>query len=297
MAGYIDAMRSTLAELLGERDTATPGLFDGLPAAARPVVDDAIAELIIYQGPGYAQLYLDRLRRFVGRRGVDEELLIEIARLMLMRMCFEDPIRIAQLTLAEAGVPKKGRAARPLDRTCRFRLDELVSALPTMAADPLLSAIGYVGWLHAPVRMRFNATSFLGICRLRVESWLRRWRLLSVRYPQERAWVERWLHMIDRSLTKQPRAVGQIVQSATLVQGYGALYRQGLADWHLIIDQLAKPTFDGTLPLTDLAGAIVDARAASRPDPQQSALKARIAEIRALAFEQAPPGVAAGRPG
>ena len=61
-------------------------------------------------------------------------------------------------------------------------------------------------------------------------------------------------------------------------------YRQGLADWHAIIDGLAKPTFDGTLRLPDLAGAIAEARAAALPDPRQAALKRTIAEIRARAL-------------
>jgi hypothetical protein len=65
------------------------------------------------------------------------------------------------------------------------------------------------------------------------------------------------------------------------VQGYGDAYRQGLADWHAIIDGLAKPTFEGVLPLTDLAGAIAVARAAALPDPRQASLKRAIAQIRA----------------
>jgi hypothetical protein len=89
--------------------------------------------------------------------------------------------------------------------------------------------------------------------------------------------------MIDRSLIKQPAAVFAIVETSTMVQGYGHVYRQGLADWHLIIDGLAKPTFDGALKLPDLAGAIVEARAAAMPDPRQAALKRAIAAIRARA--------------
>jgi hypothetical protein len=94
--------------------------------------------------------------------------------------------------------------------------------------------------------------------------------------------------MIDRALTKQPEAASAIVQTATMVQGYGDAYRQGLADWHAIIDGLAKPTFDGALPLADLAGAVAEARtaalAAAAPDPRQAALKRTIAEIRARAL-------------
>ncbi|HMH99977.1 MAG TPA: DUF6537 domain-containing protein, partial [Bradyrhizobium sp.] len=134
------------------------------------------------------------------------------------------------------------------------------------------------------ISIRFSTRSRWGIRRLKIEAALRRWRLFSVRYARERAWVERWLHMIDRSLTKQPRATSAIVQTATMVQGYGDAYRQGLADWHAIIDGLAKPTFDGVLPLPDLAAAVAEARAAVTPDPRQAVLKRTIAEIRARAL-------------
>jgi hypothetical protein len=39
--------------------------------------------------------------------------------------------------------------------------------------------------------------------------------------------------------------------------------------------------------LTDLAGAVAEARAAARPDPRQAALKRTIAEIRARAIAAA----------
>jgi hypothetical protein len=114
-----------------------------------------------------------------------------------------------------------------------------------------------------------------------MEAGLRRWRLFSVRYAKERVWVERWLHMISRSLVKQPAAASEMVRTATMIRGYGDVYRQGLADWNAIIDGLAKPTFDGVLALTDLAGAVAEARAAALPDPRQAVLKRKIAEIRA----------------
>ena len=163
-------------------------------------------------------------------------------------------------------------------------MDELVGALPAAVADPVLDVCECVGWLHKPVSIRFSTASRWGIRRLKIEAALRRWRLFSVRYAKERVWVERWLHMIGRSLVKQPQAVSAIVQTATMIQGYGDVYRQGLADWHAIIDGLAKPTFDGELPLADLAGAVAEARAAAMPDPRQVALKRVIAEIRARAL-------------
>ena len=280
MAGVLSSLRYLFADLIGDDDDTPPFLPDGLSDAVAPVVSDAIHMLIDYQGNAYATLYVARLRRFVGRRDVNDAMLGEIARLMAMRMSYQDPIRIAQLKLAEL---EAGGA--PSHDVRRFRFDELVGALPAVVAEPVLDTFVWLGWeVRRRVPIRFSTRSRWGIRRLKIEAGLRRWRLFSVRYAKERAWVERWLHMIDRSLTKQPRAASAIVQTATMVQGYGDAYRQGLADWHAIIDGLAKPTFDGVLPLPDLAAAVAEARAAVTPDPRQAVLKRTIAEIRARAL-------------
>jgi hypothetical protein len=285
--GVLSSLRYLLSDFIGDDDDAPPFLPEGLPDRAAAVVSDAIHMLIDYQGPSYARLYVDRLRRFIGRRGVDDAMLIEIARLMAMRMSYEDPIRIAQLKLAELATADGNPRLQSTDDVRRFRVDELIGALPAVVAEPVLDALEWVGWLHKPVSIRFSNTSRWGIRRLKIEASLRRWRMFSVRYARERVWVERWLHMIDRSLTKQPQATPEIVQTATMVQGYGDAYRQGLADWHAIIDGLAKATFDGALALPDLAGAVAEARAAATPDPRQAALKRDIAEIRARALAEA----------
>jgi hypothetical protein len=279
--GLLSSLRYLFADFLGEDDDSTPFLPDGLPQKVVPVVSDAIDLLTEYQSPGYARLYVDRVRRFIGRRGVDDALLADIARLMATRMSYEDPIRIAQLKLAEFDRAPGGARTRSADDVRKFRLDELIGALPAAIAEPVLDALEWMGWLHKRVSIRFSARGRLSVRRLKIEAALRRWRLLSVRYSKERVWVERWLHMIDRSLTKRPEAASAIVQTATMIQGYGDAYRQGMADWHAIIDGLAKPTFDGVLALPDLAAAIAEARAAALPDPRQLALKRKIAEIRA----------------
>jgi hypothetical protein len=159
----------------------------------------------------------------------------------------------------------------------------LVDALPEVVADPVLQVLDKIGWKRQRVSIPFSTASEWGIRRLRVEAWLRRWRMFSIRYGEERAWVERWLHMVNRCYLKQPQSVPTLVETATMVQGFGDAYRQGLADWHAIIDGLAKPTFDGVLRLADLAGAITEARAAAMPDPRQAGLKRAIAQIRARA--------------
>ena len=244
---------------------------DGLPDGVRVIAADAVSALIEYQDAAYARLYLDRLKRFIGRRDVPVALFAEIARLMAARMMYEDPIRIAQLVL---------RDPDGTERICQFRLDEYVSLLPEVVAAPLLNFLRRIGCLDRKLNHRFNAGTAFGERRLRIEAWLRRWRTITVRSTAERLWVARWLHMIDRALTKQPSAAAAIVDTATMLHGYGDTYRHALADWHLIIDQLAKPTFDGVLALPDLADAIAHARVASGSDHQQRALESEIALIK-----------------
>jgi hypothetical protein len=285
VAGVWSSIRYLLADFIGDDEAAPPFLPNGLPDVVAPIASEGIERLIDYQGAGYAQLYVDRLKRFVGRRGLDDSLFGEIARLMATRMSYDDPIRIAQTKLAELAADNP--PARSRDDVRKFRWDELVGALPATVADPLLAILEWRGWLHRPVSVRFSTAGRLSIRRLKIEAGLRRWRLFSVRYGVERAWVERWLHMIDRALTKQPQAAAEIVQTATMIHDYGDIYRQAVADWHLIIDGLAKPTFDGALALQDLAGAIRQARAAALPDPRQAALKRKIAEIRGRAMAEA----------
>ncbi len=280
MASIVSSLRYLLADVIGEDDAALPNLPDGLPDGAAPIVSKGIHLLADYQGPSYAQLYVDRLTRFLGRHEVDPALFNEIARLMAMRMSYEDPIRMAQLKLAELD---DGSAPSPAD-VRKFRLDELIGALPAAAGGPVLEVLGWLGWTRRSMSIRFSTASRWGIRRLQLEAFLRRWRLFSIRYAEERTWVERWLHMINRCLAKQPESASAVVDTASMIKGYGESYRQGLADWHAIIDGLAKPTFEGALPLDDLAGAIAEARAAAMPDPRQAALKRTIAQIRSRAL-------------
>ena len=273
-----ESLRYLFADIIGEQDDSIPNLPPGLPDSVVPPASEAIHLLIEYQGTAYAKLYVDRLTRFVGRRGVDAAMLHDIARLMAKRMSYEDAIRIAQLKLLDLEAhPDTPRA----DDVRKLRLDELIEALPAVAAEPVLDVLDWLGWAHRRVSIRFSNASRFSIGRLKIEASLKRWRRYSIRYAKERNWVERWLHMIDRALTRQPQAAEAIVDTATMVQGYGDAYRHGLADWHAIIDGLVKPTFDGVLRLPDLAGAIAEARAAAMPDPRQAALKRKIAEIRA----------------
>jgi hypothetical protein len=279
VVGFTNVIRSTIREIAGINDVAAVEYPVGLPAAVQPIARDAVALLIDYQSEAYAQLYCDRLRRFIGKRGVDDDLFVEIAQLLVARMGYLDPIRIAQLKLQEPVTP--GRKS-VVDKR-RFRLDELVSSLPDIVGKPAMRLLERIYCAHRTMQIRFSKASIVGIKRLEFEAWLRHWRRLSTRYEQERVWVERWLHMIDRALTKRPDAVIAVVRSATMIEGYGTGYRYGMAAWHQIIDGLAKPSFDGLLDIADLSGAIERARTVPR-DPKGEQLRKAIGELRGHAL-------------
>lgn len=284
MPARLGTLRSSVRVLLGDwagdRADASPVLPQGLPAAVLPVATRAVGILVEYQGIDHARLYLQRLRRFIGKPGFDDVTFARIATLMAERMACEDPIRLAQLVLA---APDRQSSSR----TGVFRIDELMSMLPSDIADILLELLNWLGWSRREVTRRFSAANPFGRSRLRTEAGLRRWRGLSASYARESASVERWLHMIDRAATKQPAAIGAVVETATMMRGYGDAYRQGLADWHLLINGLVKPVFDGDLVLSDLAAAIETAREAAMPDPRQANLHRTIAAIRSAASAEA----------
>ncbi len=268
-------VRLVLADLMGYDDAEPPLVPAGLAAPVHDAVAAGIAALIAYQGPGYAQLYVRRVSRFIGRRGVDDNMLVEIARLLTGRMSFHDIPRIAELKLAGAH--------RGIADGIRFRLDEILASLPAMLGEPLLELAGGLKWSRLPVPLRFSPRPWPRRMILRLWALLGRWRPTTVRARQERALVERWLHMIDRALTLRPGAAAEIVATATLLHGEGEGYRRRVANWHVVTDTLAKPVFDGELDLPDLAGALADARALASADPDTDTLRRQVARLRAVA--------------
>jgi hypothetical protein len=207
--GIVSSLKYLFADFLEETDTTPPFLPDGLPDQVAAAVSEAIHLLMEYQGASYAKLYVDRIGRFVDK-GLADDTFAEMARQMASRMAYLDAIRIAQLKLAEYRDSDGEVVSTDIKR---FRLDELVDALPAVAADPILKVLDKFGWARRRVSIPFSTASRWSIRRLKMEAWLRRWRLFSIRYGRERLWVERWLHMVARSLVK--RAIAQIRARAT----------------------------------------------------------------------------------
>lgn len=269
----------------GVAKKALSDLEPKLPPEAVPIVTDAVDQLIDYQDPDYALLYLDRLSRYVsvGAAKIDGATLADIACLLSARMQYEDPIRIARLQLAEAG----GMDAKPdpssVTRIERFRWYEILTMLPPSAASPaidLFAQLRLMRFVDRSMSMHFGYGSKSALLYLKVLAALRIARPFSQRFKTEKSWVERWLHMIDRSLIKQPDATPAIAHTAQLISGHGDSYFEGLGKWNVIVDGLIKPTCDGTLPLRTLADAVRQARSAATEEPGDKRVREKVDALR-----------------
>lgn len=262
-----------------------------LPADVAAIVGEAVHSLIDYQDPDYALLYLDRIERYIGP-SLHAPLpnLVELAQLLSDRMHFEDPISIARSKLAEAGGLLAEPRATSIDRIEKFRWDEVIPMLPPAAAAPALDAfrrLRLARLARRSVTLRFSSRTGFKLRRLKWLAAARITRPFSERFKRERIWVERWLHMVDRSLVKHPEAAAEIVRTANLIRGHGDVYQNGLAQWAVIMDGLVKPACDGALPLPSLGGAIQEARQAAAGDQWQAGLLAAVEQLRHRAVARA----------
>jgi len=269
-------MRAGLDLVLGEESRDVPPLPDGLPDAIEPYVGDGVARLVEYQNDEYARLYLSRLERFTRRPDVSAELLVEIARLLVPRMSYSDPIWIAQMRLAQVRQGSNGEALEAI----RFPLADIVALLPEIAAEGASAALVVLGKSDLRMPIRFTARTRAGVVKLKAIALLRRLRLQSVRYPRERALVERWLHMIDRCLAKRPEAALEVAKTASIIRGNGEAYHRSVAVWNTLIDDLVKPVFDGAVAVADLRAAVAELRRAAEAGAEPGRLRQLIAEIK-----------------
>jgi indolepyruvate ferredoxin oxidoreductase beta subunit len=252
------------------------------PTEAHAVLAEGVKRLTDYQGEPYAQRYLERVRRFVGRPGADGAFIRELARHLAVRMTVEDVIRVAQLKLREARLARVAQEARARDGDI-VDVTEYLKPGPEEIFGLLPPRLGR--WALARVRhdrawpLKVTTTRLSGFLRLKVLAALKRWRPRTLRFAEEEAWMERWLGLVDRTLAANPAAAREVVASAALVRGYGDTYKRGLANWCRIMDGVVEPMLAGRLPRAHFADAVLQARLAASKDPEGHALEQTIAAI------------------
>lgn len=264
-----------------------------VPKEAASIALEGVRRLTDYQHEAYAALYLDRLARLAKHRLANAELLRELARLLAVRMSFEDTIRVAQLKIREGRLERlrreSGTGETALIRVSEFMKpgpEEIFSMLPPKLATRLLGWIEKRGWSERSIKMKVSTTSFFGFLRLRLLAGLRWWRPRTLRYAQEQKWAERWLDLVERALAIDPEAATGVVATAELVKGYGETMKRGLKNWTTIANFVIEPFLTDKMPRDQFANALVQARIAALKDPEGKALGALIQSLRALPHPQ-----------
>jgi hypothetical protein len=164
------------------------------------------------------------------------------------------------LKRGEGPVARVDRSVPAVIRT--FTWGEVIAMLPSKAAKPVLDVLERLRLERRVVTLRFGTGSRVALMWTRLFAAMRRVRPISYRFRKERVWVERTLHMIDRSFSKQHEAAGEVAGTAQLISGSGPEYQRGIEEWDAVIDELVKPVCDGRLGGVDFAGTVRIARQA-----------------------------------
>ncbi len=275
----------------GAREVETPAQFaaeiESLPQEARAFAREGVARLIDFQDAKYAGEYLDRVHRFAALKGVEGGLVRELARHLAVRMSSEDVIRVAQLKLRAsrlARVEAEARA-RPGDMVeitefLKPGPAEILSVFPAAFARRMLAFVERRGWSGLSMPMKVRTTGLSGFLRLRLLAGMRFLRPLSLRAHEERAWIDRWLALVERTHEVDKAAALEVIQTAQMVRGYGETWERGHANWRRIADELIEPALNAGSTHPHLADAILQARLAANADPEGVRLTAVLQSIR-----------------
>ncbi len=236
-------------------------------------VDDELATILQhaarwlchYQDARYFARYLDCVREVYERderRGTRDgdrttDLLVtkEVARILAMRMAYEDAIRVAQLKTQRQRFERL-RYEHQLDNNAIYRIldffspdwDELTGLLPfgrtrhkefatrEMKGDELTRLPAQSEELRRPaLQLKVETSSLTGYLLLKVLHLLKPLRPYSRRFKEEWAAITEWLDEVKRSLDKDYNLAFLIARSGELVRGYGRTRRKTLALWRTFV--------------------------------------------------------------
>ncbi|MBX6328147.1 MAG: indolepyruvate oxidoreductase subunit beta family protein [Pseudolabrys sp.] len=261
-----------------------------LPLVAQEIAIEGVRRLIAYQGVGYAQLYLSRLRAIndvdqtVGGQG---KLVCDVARQLAVRMSFEDVVRVAEVKIsrerlrriAQDELRANGEPFSVHD-FLKPGIEELTQLLPPIIARPILWLAERWEWFgRIHFGMKINVTSISGYLRFLVLAKLKWLRPYGIRYQQEQEQIESWLDLVKKAALISIDFAHEVIECARLIKGYGDTHARGLANYRLIETRVIRPALAGGLPPAKAADAVASARTAALKDPEGESLAKCLAEI------------------
>jgi indolepyruvate ferredoxin oxidoreductase beta subunit len=224
-----------------------------------------------YQDARYFARYLDCLQAICERdRKWSSSLLVtkEVARILALRMAYEDAIRVAQLKTQRQRFARLRQEHHIADdvvyRVVDFLSpdwDELIGLLPVKVTrntgqgtrekniqppvpapqsfpevDDLPTLPSQAEELKRPaVQLKLETTSLLGFLTLRALLLLKPLRPYSQRFRNEWEAITEWLSAVDWALSEDYDLAFLVARSGEMVRGYGRTRRKTLSAWRTFI--------------------------------------------------------------
>lgn len=274
-------------------DGAPPALnaaasFARFPQAVHDMLALGHARMLEYQGPAYADLYLERLQQVLAaERSADPAALHqfattrEMARWLALWMAFDDIVRVADLKSRGTRWQRVMREVKAGDGDLLKVYDHFKPGVPEFAALlPPALATRLVAWDRKraargkqpwALPLKIGTHSVIGMLALRTLAGLKWLRIRGSRYANEQAMIGKWLDSVVQGTQRGWELGHQIALCGRLIKGYGATNERGKENLLHVLDHLAHGA-----SAEASARAIEAARTAALADDAGTALDATL---------------------
>ncbi len=218
------------------------------PAALHQTLGEAAARLIDYQDTGYAERFLERVRR-VRDGDTDTRLTDRFARRLAVWMSYEDAIRVADLKTRRGRFDRirhehgadSGQVLTVTDYL-KPDFDEIYGIFPASIGGPIAR------WCEArwpdgrpTLAQHVRTSSVLGFARVWALGRLRFLRPTSLRAQREFALIDRWQAAVLETLALDYDLACEVADMATVVRGYGEVRRRLSGAFVRFLDDIMAP--------------------------------------------------------
>ena len=281
--------------LLSDSEQAAPAaqalpadLAQKFPPAVHPLLALGHARVLDYQGPAYAELYVQRLQRVLqAERAADPAgahgfaTTCEMARWLALWMAFDDIVRVADLKSRASRWQRVKTEVKAGEDDLLRVYDHFKPGAPEFAAllpaglarrvtawDAKRQASGRGAWA---MPLKVGSHSVFGALALRTLAGLKWLRVRGSRYATEQAMIEQWLTGVVQGAQRHWALGHEIAQCGRLIKGYGSTNERGKENLLHVLEHLAG----GASPEA-AAQAIAAARTAALADEGGRALDAAL---------------------
>jgi indolepyruvate ferredoxin oxidoreductase, beta subunit len=213
-----------------------------------PTVGEALARLVDYQDPRYAERVLALVREI---RAVDPDtrLTERFARRLAVWATYEDAIRVGDLKTRRARFERiRAEQGAPAGATVvvtdylKPDLDEIYGILPAVIGRPIARWAERRWPEERPtIAQHVRTTTVLGFLRVWLLGRLRFLRPRSLRAEREWALIERWRRAVLDCAALDTELAIEVAETAGIVRGYGEVRRRLSAAFVRLLNDIVAP--------------------------------------------------------